>query len=406
MLPIDQIRQDFPILNRTNKSGKKLIYLDNAATTQKPIQVIDAINDFYMNHNSNIHRGIHFLGVEATELYEDTRNKVRDFIGADYKEEIVFVRGTTEGINLVASSFAEQIVSKGDRLLITGMEHHSNLIPWQRLALSKKAHLDIISVSDFGEIDVNEVSTKITNQTKLLAISHISNSLGTINPIAEVIKIAHDKGIPVLIDGAQAVGHQPVNMNSLNCDFYTFSGHKMFGPTGIGVLYAKKEYLSQMDPYQFGGEMIKTVSYEDTSFADLPHRFEAGTPDIAGVVGLGAAINYLNSIGLEKIRGYTEDLAIYMADKLCTIEGLKIIGNPTLRGSIVSFVFDHIHPHDVATILDEEGIAIRAGHHCAMPLMHSFNISGTSRASVAFYNDRKEIDQLYEALLSVKTIFA
>ncbi len=405
MLSLTQIREDFPILSRTNKSGEKLVYLDNAATTQKPNQVIDTISNFYKNHNSNIHRGIHFLGVEATELYENTRKKVRDFIGANHTEEIIFVRGTTEGINLVASSFGSSSITVGDRILITGMEHHSNLIPWQQLARQKKAHLDIISVSSNGEINIEEVSSKITNDTKLVAISHISNSLGTINPVEEVIQIAHRRGIPVLVDGAQAVGHQPVNVNSLDCDFYAFSGHKMFGPTGIGVLYVKEEYLSQMSPYQFGGEMIRSVTYEDASFADLPHRFEAGTPDIAGVVGLGAAIDYLHSIGLDKIKAYTEDLSLYMAKKLSTIEDLQIIGKPQFRGSIVSFNFDQIHPHDVATILDEKGIAIRAGHHCTMPLMQSMNIPGTSRASVAFYNDKNEIDILYEALKAVKNIF-
>lgn len=406
MLPLEQIREDFPILSRFNQSGEKLIYLDNAATTQKPLQVIDAIGDFYKNNNSNIHRGIHFLGVEATELYENTRDKVQGFIGANQREEIIFVRGTTEGINLVASSFGNKIITEDDRILITGMEHHSNLIPWQQLALQKKAHLDILSVSQNGEINVEEVTSKITDKTKIVAISHISNSLGTINPVEEIIKIAHERGVPVLLDGAQAVGHQPVNVKSFDCDFYTFSGHKMFGPTGIGVLYAKKEYLSQMNPYQFGGEMIKSVSYDEASFADLPHRFEAGTPDIAGVVGLGAAIDYLHSIGLDKIKTYTEELALYMADKLRSIDELQLIGTPKSRGSIVSFIFDHIHPHDVATILDEKGIAIRAGHHCTMPLMHSFNIPGTSRASVAFYNNKKEIDLLHEALLSVKSVFA
>ncbi len=406
MLPIEKIREDFPILNRTNQSGGKLIYLDNAATTQKPLQVIDAISDFYKNNNSNIHRGIHFLGVEATELYENTRDKVRGFIGANFREEILFVRGTTEGINLVASSFGNQIISVGDRILITGMEHHSNLIPWQQLALRKKAHLDILPVSQNGEIKVEEATSNITDKTKLIAVSHISNSLGTINPVEEIIKIAHGRGIPVLLDGAQAVGHQPVDVKSLGCDFYTFSGHKMFGPTGIGVLYAKKEYLNQMNPYQFGGEMIKSVSYHSASFADLPHRFEAGTPDIAGVAGLGAAIDYIHYIGLDNIKTYTENLTLYMADKLKTIDELQLIGDPEYRGSIVSFVFDHIHPHDVATILDEKGIAVRAGHHCTMPLMHSFKIPGTSRASVAFYNSKEEIDFLYEALLSVKSIFA
>ncbi len=405
MLLPDQIRQDFPILNRNNDSGKSLIYLDNAATTQKPNQVIDSISDYYRKHNSNIHRGIHFLGVEATTLYENAREKVKTFIGAEKNEEIVFVRGTTEGINLVASSFGTLNISEGDRILITGMEHHSNLIPWQQLASSKKAHLDILSVSDKGEIDLEEVSTKISNRTKVVAVVHISNSLGTINPIKEIIEIAHKNEVPVLVDGAQAVGHQPVNVQELDCDFYVFSAHKMFGPTGIGVLYAKSNYLEEMVPYQFGGEMIKSVSYKDTTFANLPHRFEAGTPDIAGVVGLGAAIDYLTFIGLEAIKSYTDELTDHLFNKLIEIEALRIIGKPAARGSIISFVFDHIHPHDIATILDNEGIAIRAGHHCTMPLMHAFGIPGTSRCSLAFYNTRNEVNQLCEALHSVKTIF-
>ena len=405
MLNPEQIKAEFPILNRTNGSGNKLVYLDNAATTQKPIQVINAISNFYKNHNANIHRGIHFLGTEATELYEGARDKVRSFIGAAHSEEIIFTRGTTESINLVASTYGNQKVEESDRIIVTGMEHHSNLVPWQQLAKSKNAHLDIVNVNENGEIAITELSESITDQTKMIALTHISNSLGTINKVNEITNVAHKHGIPVLLDGAQAVGHQAVDVQVIGCDFYAFSGHKMFGPTGIGVLYVKREYLEQMNPYQFGGEMIQAVSYGDTSFAKLPHRFEAGTPDISGAIGLGAAIDYLNSIGMSNVEEYTNSLTRDLLNQLEDIKGLRVVGNFVDRGSIASFTFDNIHPHDVATILDEQGIAVRAGHHCTMPLMHHLGLTGTTRASLAIYNTKEEIDLLCDGLENVKAIF-
>ncbi|MDA0193889.1 MAG: cysteine desulfurase [Bacteroidetes bacterium] len=400
------IRKDFPILGRHNSSNNQLVYLDNAATTQKPNAVIDAISNYYKNNNSNIHRGVHFLGVEATEHYEDSREKVRTFINASFAREIIFVRGTTEAINLVASSFLAPNFKPGDEILITTMEHHSNLIPWQQLAKKQQGTLKVIPINIDCDLELSKVEELINSNTRLVALTHISNALGTINPVKEVVEIAHRNGVPVLIDGAQAVGHQPVDVTGLGCDFYAFSGHKMFGPTGIGVLYIKNEFLGKMRPYQFGGEMIKKVSFTESTFADHPHYFEAGTPDIAGVIGLGAAIDYLIGLDLNFVKEYTETLTTLAFDLLQEIEGVEIIGNPLNRGSIISFQMKDIHPHDIASILDAEGIAVRAGHHCTMPLMELLGIPGTTRVSFSIYNTEIEIEVLVKGLYKVKQIFS
>ena len=400
-----KIRKDFPILGRHNATDNQLIYLDNAATTQKPNAVIDAISNYYKNHNSNIHRGVHFLGVEATEIYENSRGKVQLFINALSTEEIIFVRGTTEAINLVASSFLAPNFNEEDEILITAMEHHSNLIPWQQLAKKHQGLLKVIPINDKCDLELSKVEELINSKTRLIALTHISNTLGTINPVKEVVKIAHQHGVPVLIDGAQAVGHQPVDVNGLGCDFYAFSGHKMFGPTGIGVLYIKKDHLKEMRPYQYGGEMIKKVSFIESTFADYPHFFEAGTPDIAGVIGLGAAIDYLSNLNLVKVKKYTEDLTKLALLQIQEIDDLEIIGKPQNRGNIISFHMKGIHPHDIASILDAEGIAVRAGHHCTMPLMEFLGIPGTTRVSFSIYNSENEVKSLVKGLHKVKQIF-
>ena len=405
MLSTAQIKNDFPILKRTNKDGQRLVYLDNAATTQKPTPVIEAITDYYQNYNSNVHRGIHFLGIEATTMFEDTREAIKQFMGVSDDFEIIFVKGTTEAINLVVSTYGDQFIKRDDSILISEMEHHSNLVPWQNLAKEKQAHLDVISLTSQGDIDLVDFRSKLHNKTKVLAIPHISNTLGTINPVDEMVYEARKKGVVTLIDGAQSIGHQPINIKQIDCDFFVFSAHKMYGPTGIGVLCGRKELLQKMKPYQFGGDMIESVSFEDTTYADLPYRFEAGTPNIAGAAGLLASVRYLQEIGMDQIKDNTEKLTGSLVQKLEEVPNLNLIGKPKQRGSIVSFTMDNAHPHDVATILDNSGVAIRAGHHCTMPLMRSMEIPGTNRASLGIYNDTADIEALCDSLLEVNKIF-
>ncbi len=401
---IKKIRNDFPILKQT-VNGKPLIYFDNAATSQKPQIVIDTLKEYYEAYNSNIHRGVHFLSAKATEIYESARRKIKDFINAKETSEIVFVRGTTEGINLVASSFGDTFLKMGDEVIISAMEHHSNIVPWQLLRDKKGVILKIIPVNDSGEIIFEEFERLITNRTKFVSVVHISNSLGTINPVKEIISIAHKYKIPVLLDGAQSAPHIKIDVRDLDCDFFAFSGHKVFGPTGIGVLYGKREFLEKMPPYQGGGDMIKTVTFEKTIYNDLPYKFEAGTPNIADVIGLGAAIDYVNKIGRENISEYENDLLKYGTEKLSRLPGLRIIGTAKHKASVISFLVGDIHPYDTGTILDQLGIAVRTGVHCTQPIINQFKIPGTVRASFCFYNTKEEIDALEEGIKKVIRMF-
>lgn len=401
---VHTVREDFPILQQEIQ-GHPLVYLDNAATSQKPLSVIQSQVDFYKNSNANVHRGLHTLSDRATQAYEDAREKVRHFINAHSTREIVFVRGSTEAINLVASSFGQMVVNEGDEIVISALEHHANIVPWQLLCKQKKAHLRVIPVFDNGELDLDAFRKLINDRTRLVALTHVSNAIGTVNPLREMIEIAHGKGVPVLVDGAQAVPHQTVDVRSLGCDFYVFSGHKMYGPTGIGVLYAKEDLLTAMPPYQGGGEMIKQVSFEQSTFNELPYKFEAGTPNIAGAIGLGAAIDYLSTLDFAQIVHYEQQLLDYATEKLSAIDGLRIIGVAANKVPVISFVLEDIHPHDIGTILDHQGIAVRAGHHCAMPLMERFGVSATVRASFAFYNTFTEINSLVAGIHEVRRIF-
>jgi len=400
---VNEIRKDFPILS-TTVYGKPLIYLDNAATTQKPRSVIDTTLQYYSYENANIHRGIHYLSEIATQKYEEVRKKVKQFINAEYEEEIIFVRGTTEAINLVASTFGKIRVKKDDEVLITGLEHHSNIVPWQMLCSEKGAKLKVVPINNFGEIEIEEFKKNLTEKVKIIAVTHVSNSLGVINPIKEIIQLAHRNNIPVLVDGAQAVAHLKVDVQKLGADFYAFSSHKVYGPTGVGVLYGKKALLDEMPPYQGGGDMIKSVTFEKTIFNDLPYKFEAGTPNIAGVIGFGSAIDYLNSIDLEQARLHENILLNYLTESLFKMNGLRIIGNVKEKVPIVSFIVDNIHPHDIGTILDREGIAVRTGHHCAQPVMEHFGIPATVRVSLALYNTLDEIDRLVSAIKKAREI--
>ena len=400
---VNEIRKDFPILS-TTVYGKPLIYLDNAATTQKPRSVIDTTLQYYSYENANIHRGIHYLSEIATQKYEEVREKVKQFINAEYEEEIIFVRGTTEAINLVASTFGKIRVKKDDEVLITGLEHHSNIVPWQMLCSEKGAKLKVVPINNFGEIEIEEFKKNLTEKVKIIAVTHVSNSLGVINPIKEIIQLAHRNNIPVLVDGAQAVAHLKVDVQKLGADFYAFSSHKVYGPTGVGVLYGKKALLDEMPPYQGGGDMIKSVTFEKTIFNDLPYKFEAGTPNIAGVIGFGSAIDYLNSIDLEQARLHENILLNYLTESLFKMNGLRIIGNVKEKVPIVSFIVDNIHPHDIGTILDREGIAVRTGHHCAQPVMEHFGIPAIVRVSLALYNTLDEIDRLVSAIKKAREI--
>jgi cysteine desulfurase/selenocysteine lyase len=401
---VEQARKDFPILD-VQVHGKHLCYFDNAATTQKPQIVIDTINSYYNHINSNIHRGVHTLSEAATAAYEQSRIKIQKFLNAGSEKEIIFTSGTTASINMVAQTFGRQNIGAGDEIIISHMEHHSNIVPWQLLAKEKKAILKVIPISDAGELDIEAYKKLISDKTKIVSVVYVSNSLGTINPVKDIIEYAHSFNIPVLIDAAQAVNHFPVDVQELDCDFLALSGHKLFGPTGTGVLYGKMALLESMPPYMGGGDMISKVTFEETTFNELPHKFEAGTPHIAGVIGLGAAIDYLNSTGLDNIAAYEKELYEYAYNAISSIKGLSIIGSAQKRCSVISFVLDNIHPHDVGTFLDFEGIAIRTGHHCTQPVMQRFNIPATSRVSLAFYNTKEEIDILVNGIKKVIEVF-
>lgn len=401
---VDTIREDFPILNQLVR-GKPLVYLDNAATSQKPAAVIDAMTRYYSADNSNIHRGVHLLSERATKEYEEARVKVQSFINAAEAREIIFVRGTTEAINLVANSYGRANVNAGDEVLITAMEHHSNIVPWQMLCEEKGARLRVAPINDDGELILEEFEKLLNERTKLISVVHISNALGTINPVRGIVEIAHRHGVPVMIDGAQAAPHKNIDVQELDCDFYAFSGHKVYGPTGIGVLYGKASLLDAMPPFQGGGDMIASVTFEKTTYNTLPYKFEAGTPNIAGTIGLGAAIDYANQIGLPRIAKYEQELLAYGTEALSQISGLRLVGTAKEKAGVLSFVLEGIHPHDVGTILDREGIAIRTGHHCAMPVMERFGVPATARASLAFYNTKEEIDALVTGINKVKEVF-
>ncbi|MEW6652351.1 MAG: cysteine desulfurase [Bacteroidota bacterium] len=403
---VTEVRKDFPILTRL-VNGKPLVYLDNAATSQKPQAVIDALTQYYTYDNANIHRGLYFLSELATEQYESARLKVKELINAMSVSEIVFVRGATEAINLVASSLCRaKHFSEGDEVIVSHMEHHANIVPWQLMSDRKKILLKVIPINDDGELDLDTFEKMINEKTKIVSVVHISNALGTINPVKKIIEIAHAKNIPVLLDGAQAVPHLHVDVQELDADFYAFSGHKVFGPTGIGVLYGKTKFLEMMPPYQGGGDMIRTVTFEKTTFDDIPRKFEAGTPNIAGGIALGAAIDYLVQFDRNELAGYENELLIYGTEMLSQIEGLKIIGTAKEKASVISFVIDGIHPYDIGTIIDTDGIAIRTGHHCTQPIMQRFNLPATARASFAFYNTKEEIDKLILGIHKVKKMFA
>jgi len=397
-------REDFPILEQEVR-GRRLVYLDNAATSQKPRAVLEAVQRYYERDNANIHRGVHLLSERATELHEGARAKVKAFVNAREDQEIIFTRGTTEAINLVAQSYGRANFKAGDEILISTMEHHSNIVPWQMLCQQTGAVLKVIPMTDAGELILEEYDRLLNDRTRLVAVVHVSNALGTVNPVRDIIAKAHARKIPVLLDGAQAIPHAPVDVQALDCDFYVFSGHKMCAPTGIGVLYGKKALLEKMPPYQGGGDMIRMVTFEKTLYNDLPFKFEAGTPNIEGAIGLGAAIDYLTGLGMDKIAAYESDLLDYGTKALSAIADLKLIGSASEKAGVLSFTLGDIHPHDIGTILDQQGIAIRTGHHCAMPVMERLGISATARASLSFYNTREDIDALVEGLKSVKKMF-
>jgi len=400
---VEQIRQDFPILDQEIR-GKKLVYLDNAATSQKPKSVIESIVHYYENDNANIHRGVHTLSERATLSYENARKTVQKFLNADSEKEIVFTRGATEAINLVANAFAEKI-SVGDEILITAMEHHSNIVPWQMLCKKTGAELKVAPINEQGELIFEEFEALISKKTKFAAISHMSNALGTINPIKQMIDLLHQSGIPVLVDGAQAIPHISVDVQALDCEFYVFSGHKLYAPTGIGALYGKMEQLEQMAPYQGGGDMISVVTFDKTVYNKVPYKFEAGTPNIAGTIGLGAAIDYVSNIGVDAIAAHENSLLDYAVEQSKRIDKFKIIGTAENKGAIMSFVLDGIHPHDIGTMMDHQGIAVRAGHHCAMPVMDFFGVPATARASFAMYNTHQEVDALMAGIENLIEMF-
>lgn len=401
---VEKVRKDFPILSQ-KVYGKPLVYLDNAATAQTPQSVIDAICRFYTEECSNIHRGVHQLSVRATNSFEAARAKVARFIGAASTREIIFTRGTTEGINLVAQTWGRENVGAGDEVIISAMEHHSNIVPWQLLCHERGAILRVIPMNDRGELDLDQYAQMLGSRTKIVAVAHVSNALGTVNPVIEMTRLAHSHGAVVLLDGAQAAPHLPVNVQELDCDFYCLSGHKLYGPTGIGVLHGKTALLEAMPPYQGGGDMISSVTFEKTTFNTLPYKFEAGTPDIAGVYGLGAAVDYLNEIGLPEAARYEHELLEYATDAVSKVPGVRLIGTAANKVSVLSFVVGEIHAHDVGTILDREGIAVRTGHHCAQPVMQRFDVPATARASFAFYNTREEVDALVAGLHKVLEVF-
>ena len=402
---VNKVRADFPVLSQT-VNGKPLVYLDNAASSQVSNLVIERGAKYLAEEHSNIHRGVHYLSQHATSAYEAAREKVKRFINAKEAKECIFVRGTTEGVNLVAYSYGRKFVGEGDEIILSQMEHHANIIPWQVLAEEKGAKIRVIPMNERGELIIDEYENLLNERTKIVAVSHVSNSLGTINPVKEMIATAHKFGVPVFVDGAQAVPHFPVDVQDLDADFYTFSGHKMFAPTGSGVLFGKKEFLDKMPPYQTGGGMIRTVTFEKTTYAPIPDKFEAGTPAIAAGIGLGAAIDYLNSIDFAAAAKYEHELLEYATEKLSSIEGVRIIGTAKEKASVLSFTIENVHPHDIGTILDQQGIAVRAGHHCAQPVMQFFDVPATARASFAFYNTRDEVDKLADAVQKVIEVFA
>ena len=401
---VNKIRQDFPIFQQP-VNGKSLIYLDNAATTQKPRAVIESITRFYSQEYASVHRSAYFLGEQATESFENTRRKVYRFINAAAPREIVFVRGATEAINLVCQTYGRVHVEAGDEILVSAMEHHSNIVPWQILCEEKNANLRVMPINPAGEIILEQYERLLGPKTRLVAVTHVSNALGTVNPVKEIVRLAHRQNVPVLVDGAQSVPHMRVDVHALDCDFFVFSGHKMYGPTGIGILYGKEKLLDAMPPYQGGGDMIRSVTFEKTLYSELPHKFEAGTPNVAGAIGLGAAVDYLESVGMDNVSAYERDLIRYSTQALETIEQLHIIGKAKEKAGVISFVIDSVHPHDISTILDKEGIAIRAGHHCAQPIMNFFQIPSTARISFGLYNTREDIAVLLDGLDKVKEVF-
>ena len=401
---VARIRRDFPVLDQLI-NGKPLVYLDNAATTQKPRPVIDAISNYYLHNNSNVHRGVHTLSQRATDDYEAGREAIRRFINAPDSSEIIYVRGATEGLNLVASSYGRKFFKAGDEVIITGMEHHSNIVPWQILGKEIGIRLRVIPFTDQGELLMDEYEGMLNERTRLVSVVHQSNALGTINPVSSIVELAHARGIPVMVDAAQSIPHLPVDVQALGADFLTFSGHKMYGPTGIGVLWGRADLLNEMPPYQSGGEMIRSVTFEETIYNVLPHKFEAGTPDIAGAIGLGAAVEYLEAIGMDRIAAYEQALMRYGAERLSEIEGVRLIGTAENRGGVLSFYMESAHAHDIGTILDAEGIAVRTGHHCAQPVMARYEIPATVRASLSFYNTTEEIDALIKGIDRVIEVF-
>jgi cysteine desulfurase / selenocysteine lyase len=404
-LDAERIRRDFPILDQTIH-GKKLVYLDNAATSQKPRAVIDAIVRYYQHDNANIHRGVHTLSVRATEAHDEARETVRRFIQASDASEIVFVRGATEAVNLVAETYGRANVGADDEVLITAMEHHSNIVPWQILCEEKGAHLRVAPINDAGELELDAFEKLISPRTRIVSVAHVSNALGTVNPLRKIIQLAHAHDVPVLVDGAQAVPHLPVDVQALGCDFYAFSGHKVYGPTGIGVLYGKEEVLAELPPYQGGGDMISSVTFEKTTYNVVPYKFEAGTPDIAGAIGLGVALEYVMGLGMDGVAAHGQDLLAYATEKVGAIDGVRLIGTAKERAGVLSFVMEGVHPHDLGTILDRSGIAIRTGHHCAQPVMDRFGIPATARASFAVYNTNEDVDALVEGIRAAREVFA
>ena len=401
----ESIKSDFPTLNQ-KINGNNLTYLDSAATTQKPVSVIEAVESYYKLINSNIHRGVHTLSGKATEAYENARSKVAEFIKASSRKEIIFVRGATEAINLVAHSYVKPILKEGDQIIISQMEHHANIVPWQIICGESKAELRIVPMNHEGELSLSEFKKLINERTKFISINHVSNTLGTINPVREIVKIAHSKNIKIMIDGAQAVQHMPLNIEKLGADFYCFSGHKMYAPTGIGVLYGKRELLEKMPPYQGGGDMIKSVTFEKTIYNDIPNRFEAGTPNISGVIGLGAAIDYITEVDMYDIAEHEKELLDYATQEIKKIGEVKVIGNSSEKASVLSFVIDGIHPHDIGTIMDKHGVAIRTGHHCTQPIMDFYEISATARASFGIYNSKEDVDKMIYSIKKTIEVFA
>ena len=402
---VEKIREDFPVLSR-EVNGKPLVYLDNSASSQVPQLVIDRGSKYLEEEHSNIHRGVHYLSQHATNAYEAAREKVKRFINAKEAAECIFVRGTTEGVNLVAQSYGKKFINEGDEIIISQMEHHSNIIPWQIVAEERGARIRVIPMNERGELIIDEYENLLNERTRMVAVAHVSNSLGTINPVKEMIATAHKFGVPVMVDAAQSVPHFPVDVQDLDADFFTFSGHKMFAPTGSGIVYGKREWLDKMPPYQTGGGMIRTVSFEKTTYAPIPEKFEAGTPAIAAGIGLGAAIDYINAIDFDAAAAYEHELLEYATERMADISGVKIIGTAAEKASVLSFTIEGIHPHDIGTILDQQGIAIRAGHHCAQPVMQFYDVPATARASFAFYNTRDEIDKLVDAVQKVMEVFA